>query len=207
VRALDALLSHLGATRADIDTVVLTHGHFDHVGMARMLRDAGAGVLVHPRDTSLARHPYTYRPAAPRLGYVLTHPRGLPVIARMAGAGALGVKGVEAQPRVIDRHPVDAPGRPVAIWTPGHTDGHCAFFVEDPGVLLTGDALVTLDPYTGEEGPQIVARAATADTAEALRSLDRLSDTDAALVLPGHGRPSEHGIRSAVARARARGAH
>lgn len=81
------------------------------------------------------------------------------------------------------------------------------FFLEDRGVLLSGDALVTLDPYTGKAGPQIVAVAATADTGEAMASLDTLAQTDAALLLPGHGEPSAAGARADVAAARRRGPH
>lgn len=201
------LLTHLGAQRSDIDAVVLTHGHFDHVGTARALQGEGASVIVHPRDARLARHPYRYRPASPRLGYVLGHPRGIPTIARMAAAGALTVRGVEAQPRVAHGRSIDVPGTPVALWTPGHTDGHCAYFFASEGVLILGDALVTLDPYTGEEGPQIVANAATAVPDEALASLTTLAATEARVALPGHGAAVRDGIGPAVAQALRRGAH
>lgn len=206
-KVLRGLLDFLGMRLSDIDAVVLTHGHFDHVGMARVLSKEGASVLVHPQDAHLARHPYSYRPEDARLAYVLAHPRGIPVIADMAVHGALTVQGVDAAGRVSHRQPVDAPGGPIALWTPGHTAGHCAFFFEETGVLMTGDALVTLDPYTGQAGPQIVAGAATADADEAIRSLDVLEETAATLVLPGHGAPSSAGIRSDVARARSRGPH
>lgn len=204
---LSAVLAHLGADLADIDALVLTHGHFDHVGVARGLRAGGSAVLVHPRDAELARHPYSYRPAAPRIPYLLTHPKGIPVIARMAANGALAVKGVSPSAHVTHGRAVDAPGAPIALWTPGHTDGHCAYLLEDAGILIAGDALVTLDPYTGETGAQIVASAATSDTDMALHSLDVLEETDAALMLPGHGEPSRAGVRADVAEARRRGAH
>jgi glyoxylase-like metal-dependent hydrolase (beta-lactamase superfamily II) len=207
IRALRRLLAHLGASIADIDALVLTHGHFDHVGVARRIHGDGTPVLVHPRDVELARHPYSYRPASPRLPYLLAHPGGIPVIMRMAGHGALRVKGVDAAGIVRHGHPVDAPGAPLALWTPGHTAGHCAFFLEDRGIVISGDALVTLDPYTGETGPQIVASAATADTGEALASLNMLAQTDAALLLPGPGEPSTSGARADAVAARRRGPH
>jgi glyoxylase-like metal-dependent hydrolase (beta-lactamase superfamily II) len=97
------------------------------------------------------------------------------------------------------------PGRPVAIPTPGHTDGHVALHRPDRDALTTGDALVTRDPCTGRTGCRIVAGAATADSGRALRSLAALEGTDARLVLPGHGAPWTDGIRSAVAAARAVG--
>jgi glyoxylase-like metal-dependent hydrolase (beta-lactamase superfamily II) len=73
------------------------------------------------------------------------------------------------------------------IFTPGHTDGECVFLFPDRRLLLTGDALVTLDPYTGFTGPRIVARAGTKDSRQALDSLAGLRSLDADLVLPGHG--------------------
>jgi len=74
-------------------------------------------------------------------------------------------------------------------------------------VLIAGDAFVTYDPYVAAEGPQIVAGAATADSAEALRSLDAIAAVDADVVLTGHGEPWTQGTNLAVERARAVGPH
>jgi glyoxylase-like metal-dependent hydrolase (beta-lactamase superfamily II) len=95
------------------------------------------------------------------------------------------------------------------VFTPGHTYGQCALHLPDRDVLLTGDALVTLDPYTGRRGPQIIAGAATADSAQALVSLDRLVayDSGATTLLPGHGDPWTGGVAAAVEQARRTGAH
>lgn len=201
-RVLDLALAHLGAVRGDIDAVLLTHGHFDHVGMARRLwREHRLAPLVHPRDERLVRHPYRYAHERARLPYPIRHPRTLGIVASMARQGALRVRGVEAVAEVHHGHVVDVPGRPRAIWTPGHTEGHCAFHFERHGVLMTGDALVTLDPYTGSRGPRIVAGAATADSTRALTSLDALLSCDARLLLPGHGDPWSEGVPAAVAAA------
>lgn len=82
-----------------------------------------------------------------------------------------------------------------------------AVHLADRDALLTGDALVTLDPYTGARGPQIVAGAATASSETALDSLDALAATGATTVLTGHGPGWRGGIAGAVAAARRRGAH
>ena len=74
-------------------------------------------------------------------------------------------------------------------------------------VILTGDALVTLDPYTGNTGPQIVASAATQDTAEAMQALDMLETHQATTLLPGHGEPWKLGTATALRHARAVGEH
>jgi glyoxylase-like metal-dependent hydrolase (beta-lactamase superfamily II) len=123
----------------------------------------------------------------------------------MARAGALRVHGVQDTSRLDPGATLDVPGRPVVVLSPGHTFGHCALHLPDRGVLFSGDALVTLDPYTAKVGPRIVAGAATADAGMALRSLDALAATEARTVLPGHGEPWTQGIRSAVDIARAVG--
>jgi hypothetical protein len=73
--------------------------------------------------------------------------------------------------------------------------------------VLAGDAVVTLDPYTGRSGPQIVASAATKDTGQALASLDVIAATGAATVLTGHGSPWTQGAEAAVDHAVRVGAH
>lgn len=202
VTALDAA----GATLWDIAGVVLTHGHFDHVGMCdRLSWEHRVASHVHPEDQWLARHPYRYRHEQPRLRYPVRHPAAIPTLLRMAAAGALWVKGVTAKKDVVPGERLNLPGGLTPVWSPGHTAGHCAFLIEDRGILFTGDALVTYDPYTAQRGPRIIAGAATADSAAALDALGALETTGATLVLPGHGEPFRDGIGSAAARARAAG--
>ncbi|PPF79353.1 MBL fold metallo-hydrolase [Subtercola sp. Z020] len=204
---LVAALGHLGRQVGDIHAVVLTHAHFDHLGVADRLRRQGTPVWLHPGDRKIARHPYRYAHERARLAYPLAYPAARPLLAGMARAGALWVRGVEATVDLATSGEVDVPGRPSVVFSPGHTDGHTALHFPGRGALLSGDALVTLDPYTGGRGPQIVAGAATADSEQALASLRALAATDAALVLPGHGTVWRQGIASAVERALATGAH
>jgi len=205
---LGRAVRELGRRPRDVAAVVLTHAHFDHTGSAAAAVARGLPVWVHAADASLAAHPYRYAHENPRAAYPLRHPAALPILGAMAAAGALWVRGVttvSTLPEDGTRLPL--PGEPVLLETPGHTYGHCALHLPDRDALISGDAVVTLDPYTGGRGPQIIAGAATADSTLALASLDRLAATGARLLLPGHGEPWTAGVGAAVERAREVGAH
>lgn len=60
-RSLHTALIQLGKNFADIKALVLTHGHFDHIGFAEKLRsEMGVSVYVHDNDVPLTRHPRQY---------------------------------------------------------------------------------------------------------------------------------------------------
>jgi glyoxylase-like metal-dependent hydrolase (beta-lactamase superfamily II) len=195
----DRAVHELGHTWSDVRAIVLTHGHFDHVGFAaRAQRRHGVSVWVHEADARIATHPYRYRPGRPRLLYPLLHPRAVPHLLAMTMDGALRVPGVRSLTTFTGGEELDVPGRPRVVATPGHTDGHCALHLPERGVVFSGDGLVTLDPYTGRRGPRVVARAGTRDAEAAEASLEVLASTEAATLLPGHGEPWMDGVGPAV---------
>jgi glyoxylase-like metal-dependent hydrolase (beta-lactamase superfamily II) len=199
-------LQRLGRSADDVAAVVLTHAHFDHVGFAERARtELAVPVYVHENDAPLVRHPWRYDHERPRSLYIATQPRALPIVAALARNRAF----FPAPVKEVRRHEggeLPVPGRPVAVFSPGHTLGHCALHLRERDVIIAGDALVMLDPYTARQGPCLVARAATADSERNLRTLDALSATGARTVLTGHGPPWTGGIEAAVERARAAGA-
>ncbi|MDT0164828.1 MBL fold metallo-hydrolase [Actinotalea sp. AC32] len=201
-------LRELGRRPEDVVGLVLTHAHFDHTGFAARLQERlDVPVWAHEDDHYIAAHPYRYAHENMRGQYPFRHPSALRILGAMARAGALRVRGVHGLRALAPGEVLAAPGAPVVVFSPGHTAGHCALHLPDRDVLISGDALVTLDPYTGVEGPQIIAGAATADSTQALASLDALAATGATTVLPGHGEPWSGGVVQAVTEARAVGAH
>ncbi len=204
--SLHEVLRRLGRTAADIGAVVLTHGHFDHLGFAERARESfGVPVYVHESDVPLTRHPWRYDHERARAYYLATQFRALPMVAAFVRNRAWWPAPVKEVVR-YESGTLPVPGAPRVIFTPGHTHGHCALHLPERDVVIAGDAIVTLDPYTGRRGPRIVAAAATVDTRRNLASLDSLAETGAQTVLVGHGEPWTQGAEHAVQLARTNGA-
>jgi glyoxylase-like metal-dependent hydrolase (beta-lactamase superfamily II) len=200
--SLHEALTGIDRIPSDLEAIVLTHGHFDHVGFAEPARhELRVPVWVHEEDAWLARHPLRYARERSPLLY-LKRSSARRILGAMLRAGAPWVKRLHEVRTFAAGEELDVPGRPHVLHTPGHTLGHCALHLPEREALLSGDALVTLDPYTGARGPQLVARAATADSRQALGSLDVLAATEARIVLPGHGAPWREGVAEACRQAR-----
>ncbi|MCW2972450.1 MAG: fold metallo-hydrolase [Thermoleophilia bacterium] len=205
--SLHDALQLLGRSTNDIRALILTHGHFDHVGFARRAHDElGIPVYVHAQDQRLATDPWNYEHERSRLPYAVRHPSFDLAFAAMGAKGALTVDGVLATHTFDDGDVLDVPGHPTVVHLPGHTDGECAFRYPDRSVIITGDAIVTHDPYTNGDGPRIIAGAATADSGRALASLDILAACPERTLLVGHGDPWTGNLADAVAEAREVGA-
>lgn len=206
-RSLHDALGALGRTPGDLDALILTHAHFDHIGMAERVRgQLGLDVWVHERDVHLTRHPRDYARERTPLYYVLTKPKALPIVAGFVATRAFWPTPIE-DVRTFTEHDatLGVAGAPRIVFTPGHTYGHVAFHFPDRDTVIAGDAVVTLNPYTGGRGPQIVAKGATADSRCNLERLDALAATGARTVLTGHGEPWRDGAEAIVERARAAG--
>jgi glyoxylase-like metal-dependent hydrolase (beta-lactamase superfamily II) len=205
--SLHDALRRLGRSAGDVEALVLTHAHFDHVGFAEKARtELRVPVYVHENDAPLCRHPWRYDHERPRSMYFTTQVQAMPIVAELLKNRAFWPPPVREVTRFEAGGTLPVPGAPEIVFTPGHTTGHCALHLRDRDVVIAGDAIVTLDPYTARKGPRLVARAATADVDRNLRSLEAIAATRARTVLVGHGEPWTDGAEEAVAAARAAGA-
>jgi glyoxylase-like metal-dependent hydrolase (beta-lactamase superfamily II) len=203
---LDVGLARLRRSVGDVAAIVLTHAHSDHTGFAEALREeTGAPVYVHPDDESLAATgKLPYKREASFLPY-LRYRHTWRLIIHLAGAGAMKPGPISELKTYSDGETLDVPGRPRVIHTPGHSPGHCSLFFEHAGALIAGDAICTLNPFTGTRGPQLMPRALNLSSATCLDSLTKLESLDAEVVAVGHGEPWREGVAAAVERVRATG--
>ena len=158
---LDAL-KKLGLSPPDINRVILTHSHWDHVLNLELFRNAE--VVINSDELSHVHSIMGYDWATPRyLGLMLEN---------------MDVKAVKGDQPITKNIRI--------IETPGHSQGHQSVIVrtEDEVILFSGDAMPTLRSYFRELPDYI-----TVSEEVARRSIIKLKDLSPDFYYPGHDRP------------------
>ncbi|MFI8296330.1 MBL fold metallo-hydrolase [Streptomyces nigra] len=203
--ALLASLAEVGSAPEAVQAILITHAHTDHLGNAEYLRAThGTPVYLHEAEVPHARREFLHQVG---VGTVLRNgwrPGVLPWAVhalRSGGTAHVPVTSPEPFPR---SGPLDLPGRPVPVHTPGHTDGHSAYHLPQAGVVISGDALATGHPTSRIEGPQLLPEMFDRERSRALASLDVFEKLDGDVLLPGHGPAHTGPVRDAALQARER---
>lgn len=164
-RHLLAALRARGLAAADIDLVVLTHAHWDHIQNTDVF--AHATVLLHPAELHYLRSPHPEDWATPSW-----------------------TAEILADARVLDSAEPDRPMPGTQLLDlPGHTAGTMGVRVDtaDGPALVVGDALPRAAAVPTGRHPLVFADAEAAD--RSMRRICDLSRDEDAVIYPGHDRP------------------
>ncbi|WP_322410616.1 MBL fold metallo-hydrolase [Microbacterium invictum] len=176
-----------GGAGLPVTTVLITHGHSDHIGCAgAMARVHGARVFAHDAEIPNVRRDIVEQITLLDLLPSLWRPRVIRWAMHAIRSGGLDNVGVE-EVRPLDGPLTVAGHRVVPIPTSGHTRGHTAFLLPDAAALATGDALITAHPTVPDAGPQLLPDMFHADPHRAVVALGALASAQASVLLPGHG--------------------
>lgn len=170
--------------------LILTHGHFDHVGaLPALAEEWEVPVYAHPLELPYLTGQSSYPPPDPAVGG-----GAMSFLSRLYPRGP-----IDLGPRVRSL-PDDGtvPGMPGWRWfhTPGHTAGHVSLFRAADRTLIAGDAFVTTRQESALgalfKAPTHVRRPPayyTTDWQAAGDSVEMLARLQPHVAITGHGLP------------------
>ncbi|MGF1471518.1 MAG: MBL fold metallo-hydrolase [Rubrobacteraceae bacterium] len=153
----------LAAEQAGVEVgqIILTHSHIDHIGaVAELAEEYSCPVLIHAEaEPMLAQAPTQAMMMGLKFGKVPSADRYI-ADDEMVEVGSLRLR---------------------SLYTPGHAPGHLAFYAEDEGLVISGDAL-----FAGSVGRVDLPGGSMEVLMESIR--ERLLPLpDETRVCPGHG--------------------
>lgn len=169
--------------------IILTHGHFDHVGaIIELINHWKVPVYAHELEMPFLTGQQSYPEPDP------TVEGGL--VAKMSPIFPNEPINLGSH---VEKLPADGtvPHLPEFQWihTPGHSPGHISLFRERDRALIVGDAFVTVKQeslykvFTQEQEISGPPRYLTTDWKAAKKSVETLANLNPAVAVTGHGLP------------------
>jgi glyoxylase-like metal-dependent hydrolase (beta-lactamase superfamily II) len=176
---LDEQLKKVGYSLSDIQNILLTHAHPDHLGgLAGIQKRVNVRTYVHRRDAPVVRGEQpVVRPRPENLQGINR------LLASMPGMPPSTPARVDVELKEGDTLDDILPGLRV-VELHGHSPGQSGFWWPDKRVLIGGDVLMHF-PW----GLTYPLAMATVDMDEAKRSIRKVIDLAPDILCLGHGKP------------------
>jgi glyoxylase-like metal-dependent hydrolase (beta-lactamase superfamily II) len=188
VAAFRAALEMIGCRPEWIRKIICTHHHPDHFGTSKPYRElCRAEVFLHPLEAERVTGFLPQGRSAETVRFFQRN--GIPIesFVKVPSPGEFWrTMYAPAEPdRLLADHAALKIGeREVeAVWTPGHSPGHCVMYFRKEKVLIVGDHLLPkITPHVG-----ITSEGAGDPLGDFLSSLCKVGELDVETVLPAHG--------------------
>lgn len=178
-------IAALGHKPSDVKLILLTHRHWDHIGSAAALKKETSGKLVshafekpYVAGTLVVITPRAWSLYGRTVRRVLAFASSMAKLFRLVKYHPVLVDEASDEESVLDGVGLDGS----IVWTPGHTKGSIALFLNKSKAAIIGDLLRTKRGKLRE--PLFME-----NTSQTMSSVQRILDLHPVILCPGHGKP------------------
>ncbi len=192
--ALKGQLAEIGVDLKNISRIIVTHGHFDHYGLAGKLRQfSQAKIILHHLDTHMTSQieqniEESHRQLEQwlRINGTPSNELSMAWTPMPRGGGGTGTPMSTFPDITVHGGEIISAGdiKLQVLWTPGHSPGHICLYEPTKKILFSGDHILPVITPNISLHNQNGAN----PLSDFLNSLNTLKQLEAKLVLPAHER-------------------